>query len=386
MFAKAKYSEIYDLSTQSGTATILKFHAPQSLLPQMYLRGFFIQFKKYRYVGSKITLVPAATLPADPLQVSYGAGEPTIDPREMVNPILHKPYHGEALADDINAMGIDYLGSFKKTTDTGTPHLNMESYYYATLQDPSWKKSHIQRGFSAWGKPLVRPVASNFQISNDGTDTGSYIGSPPTSGWSADPDNPDASVSLGLPFPQIGKTTDGEALARSCLAGPMDPELSGDNMSDSIAHNEFSMFTSGFKPLGWMDTTTRLKTSIEDAIPNPQVDTALNYTSATTGLHQADSSEYINRLPMIFEYIAMLPPSYKQEFYFRMIITHYFNFKDFRGASMPLDGARELLVQWSPLTVNAPAEKLMSYEDAVRTPSVDVEGGSIELTSAGVSS
>lgn len=40
MIVKARYNEIYDLSTQSGDSTVLKFHTPLSILPQMYLRGF----------------------------------------------------------------------------------------------------------------------------------------------------------------------------------------------------------------------------------------------------------------------------------------------------------------------------------------------------------
>lgn len=388
MFVKAKYSEIYDLSTQSGDSTVLKFHTPMSILPQCYLRGFFIQFKKYKYVGTKITMIPAATLPADPLQVSYEAGEPTIDPRDMVNPILHKPYHGEALGDDTNAYGITQYASFKRTTEnqgtTGTP---LELAYYATLQDPSWKKSHIQRGFSAYGNPLVRPVASNFQIAADGAQSDGYLGETTNHDWSGDPDETHHVTNLGQYYPNLGQShmVDGGSADRSIMGGPMDLEkqIAGEIRTGYAENAEFSMFTSGFKKLGWMDTTKRMFTSLISSTGGQE--TVDNAMSASILLGKEQSSEYIQRIPKIYTYIAMLPPAYKTEMYFRLVLTHYFNFKDFRGASMPLDGARELNVNWLDATVPAPAKSTESAEEALSKTSVEVENGNIKLTSAGVS-
>lgn len=387
MFVKARYNEIYDLSTQSGDSTVLKFHTPLSILPQMYLRGFFVQFKKYKYVGSKIVMIPAATLPADPLQVSYDAGEPTIDPRDMVNPILHKPYHGEALGDDANNQGITQYASFKKTTEnqgtTGTP---LELAYYATLQDPSWKKSHIQRGFNAWGQPLVRPVASNFQIGQDSTFGSAYEGETTNHDWSGDPDNTDHVGSIGTQYPHMTSAgfDDAGGTNRQVMSAPADYLHGGSQASMRRAPgNEFSVFTTGFRKLGWLDTTQRLMTSLD---MNGNVQNTVDTISNSALLNKQRSSEYINRIPKIFTYIAMLPPAYKTEMYFRLVITHYFNFKDFRGASMPLDGARELNVNWLDANVPEPAKSAESLETALSRTSVDVENGNLELTSAGVSS
>lgn len=96
----ASISEMYDLSTTVNQGTVLKIHTPIGNNVKRHLLGFFLQYKKFRYIGAKVTLVPASTLPADPLQLSYEAGEPTIDPRDMVNPILWRHYHGEAMLSD----------------------------------------------------------------------------------------------------------------------------------------------------------------------------------------------------------------------------------------------------------------------------------------------
>lgn len=374
MFVKANYNEIYDLSTQSGESTILKFHTPQSTLPQTYLRGFFTQFKKYRYYGTKIVMVPAATLPADPLQVSYEAGEPTIDPRDMVNPILHKPYHGEALQDDTNFHGVDEFSSFKRSIfnpSTGTNYA--EAKYYATLQDPSWKKSHVQRGFNASGTPLVRPVASNFQIGAEGVDTfGSYGMTESGINWSGDPDNPRrVNGQIGDAFQGIGGAhDDAEGWVSSA---PVDPYRvdggtgTSSTMTREARGSEFAMFTSGFKKLGWLDTTQRLHTGIANN----------GYVGSGASLDKSSFSEMISRIPKVYMYVAMLPPAYKQEMYFRLIITHYFGFKDFRSASMPLDGARDMNSVYTPVV--APAEPV-----SVKT-SVEIENGNLQLTTAGVS-
>lgn len=390
MVIKARYNEIYDLSTQSGDATVLKFHAPQSILPQLYLRGYFIQFKKYKYVGTKITLVPAATLPADPLQVSYEAGEPTIDPRDMVNPILHKSYHGEALADDTNYDGVTQYGSFKKTTDNSAVSTLYESKYYATLQDPSWQKSHIQRGFRAWGQPLVRPVASNFQIAEDGTFNTAYLGEQNTHDWSADPDNVDVvDGGLGDAYPHVGNSdfVDGADTRRAVMSSPADL-VDADTVDNRVAKgSEFSMFTTGFRKMGWLDTTTRMFTNIENDGSLGVADAVVSTFNLWNKLRGA---EYISRLPKIYTYMVMLPPAYKTEFYFRLVLTHYFQFKDFRAASMPLDGARELNVDWGPVYVTPDVAKTLAVptiDDALEGASVEVSGDStVKLTSSGVGS
>ena len=72
---------------------------PPGNTPVRRLSGFFSQFRKFRYKGCSVQVVPAATLPADPLQVGFEAGENQIDMRDMLNPILFHGTHGESLPD-----------------------------------------------------------------------------------------------------------------------------------------------------------------------------------------------------------------------------------------------------------------------------------------------
>lgn len=87
-YASASYQEILDVNTVKGNVTVIGIHTPTGSTPVRRLSGFFTQFRKFKYRGCIVQVVPAATLPADPLQVGFEAGENTIDMRDMLNPIL----------------------------------------------------------------------------------------------------------------------------------------------------------------------------------------------------------------------------------------------------------------------------------------------------------
>ncbi len=134
-YAKASYSEIYDFGTKSGQCTIMGIHTPSveagvvnRATPYQMLSGFFKQFRKFKYSGCKVTLVPAAQLPADPLQVSFEAGQPTIDPRDLLNPILFHGCHGESLAQALNSIFANTDAFHSKVT----PSLNVDDKDFDT--------------------------------------------------------------------------------------------------------------------------------------------------------------------------------------------------------------------------------------------------------------
>jgi len=368
-FVSASYNEIYDLNTQSGSVTTLKFHAPQGILPQQYLRGFWMQYKKYRYYGSKITMIPVATLPADPLQVSYAAGEPTIDPRDMVNPILHKVYRGEALVDDFAATGYNYSGVDQQIYDSGTNPTVGEDQYYATLQDPSWKKSHVQRGFRSRGIPLVRKVASNMQIGATSHFGDTLLTQSPHK-W--DPMDVKPQTSTGQPGVARDLTMD--------LGAPTEPYYDSINSNYNSAANEnpgyTELFTSGWDKLGWLDTSQRSYSpfAVGSRVANQDPETTVN------GQATFRQREMLTRLPRIFTYIALLPPSYKQEMYFRLVISHEFGFKDFRSASMPWDGATDMPFNVTPI-IATPVPPTVVDSSSVDTS----ENAELKLASVGVS-
>ena len=95
----AKYTELYDMSTEVGENVYYKVHTPTGISHIKKLAGFYKQFKEYKYLGASIALVPITTLPKDLLGVGYEAGD-GVDPRDLINPILHKGYKGEHLITD----------------------------------------------------------------------------------------------------------------------------------------------------------------------------------------------------------------------------------------------------------------------------------------------
>jgi len=369
-YVTASYSEIYDLSTQAAQANVFKVHSPMGRLPRMYMQGFFLQYKKYKYLGMKMTFIPASTLPADPLQISYEAGETTIDPRDMVNPILHKSYHGEALKDDWMQS---HMGSSIDVNQFGfeTPNTDASSFnfYYQSLQDPSWKKAHVQRGFTAKGVPLVRKVSTNYQIDpgeSFANASGAQSQESSDLDWDADQHTRsngvynvnstyDIDTNYGLGLPQ-------EALANSSsntgIMGVRDPWVAkaGTNTQTYYKNSrDFQMFTSGFSRLGWMDTSQRM-------IQQGTAQAAASSTAPTQATMQYYYAQRDNfaYLPKVWMHVILMPPAYKTEFYYRIVIQHYFAFKDFRSAMMPLDGASNSLTRLSQQTFIYPTTATMA--------------------------
>ena len=153
-FANASYQEVIDLHTESDTVSVIGVHS-LVLLPSEDAFRFWKQFRKVKYNGCSLALVPASRLPADPLQVSYAAGEPTIDPRDMLNPIMFHGCHGDNLGSILNTI----YGAFNSTdfvnvkqsdsvvqevqrTDMVGGKAYLEALYYKAMTDNTWKKAH----------------------------------------------------------------------------------------------------------------------------------------------------------------------------------------------------------------------------------------------------
>lgn len=310
---RCSYQEVIDLHTESGHATAIGIHTPTGDVPKKMFSGFFDMYKKYKYLGCSIKFVPAARLPADPSQVSYGAGEPPIDPRDLMNPIMFHGCHGDdmgvilnGLYGDDNGISDSLVGIDVDSTTVSTNSLLydfMERLYYKALTDKTWKKANPQRGFMKGHlRPLVYSVASNRQISPTAqidnimgidNDTFDFEGGDPLSGF--DFDTPGSASSVNHP------TTQGN----------------------------IQFFTPRLTSLGWMDTRS--------VITVPSGSVALSGTDdEILGVLQDAIKSQINytELPKIFMGMILLAPAYKTELYFRVIINHYFAFKNFRGISL----------------------------------------------------
>ncbi len=392
---KASVMEIYDLQTSVGKGTVLKVHTPTGNNIKRHLLGHFLQYKKFKYLGAKVTLVPASTLPADPLQLSYDAGEANIDPRDMVNPILWKHYHGETMLTDV--LPSDELKDYDQNTNIDTSGVNgsaleqafygyrssseLDSVYPRTLMDTSFRKAGIQTGFTTFCKPFVYNVVSNVQLlPRSGRDN------------EAVPNRFMNSETYGVPndaYPVFMKHSGTASEDGDMLKGPgtthwIDGVTSTTNPKSQTGGN-LVMTTNKLVPLGWMDTLSREGTG---GTANSNV--VLNSTSPGSYPFAGDASIGANlqNVPMLY---ILMPPAYKTEFYFRMIIKHYYAFSGFRSCfsvqSFPSVGLFSNLPvpdTYYSVSKSAISSMVAEIESDPSVDTVDVENGVLHSMADGV--
>lgn len=378
-FVKAKYTELYDISTDIGKNVHYKIHTPTGTSHMRKLGGFFKQFGEYHYDGATVAWVPITTLPVDLMGVGYEAGD-TTDPRDLINPILHKGYKGEPLITDflseralwsenadagdsgIQGYGTNADGLPRMTESGGVSKVGhdsndsmtdwFKSIYYTSLTDSEWAKAHPREGFYKELFPLVRTLAANGQInpvgyaqSNaDATDATQYkktdrnienIGAIPSN------INTNATMEgVDIPNRYTDRSTDGYYTA-----------------NNYTAVNQTDIFTHEFERLGWMETSgkgyklgTVLKTTAEEGE---------NYNTAT--MNDLD----LNRMPKVYMYLVQTPPAYKTKQYYRMSVTHYFSFRKFRqvyGMDMGSPWQDYARKPWGTIALNERGQPLTTKE------------------------
>lgn len=313
------YQEVVDLHTESDRVTVIGVHTPVGDVPSKMFKGFFEQFKKMKYLGCNIKMVPAARLPADPLQVSYAAGEPTIDPRDMMNPIMFHGCHGDDMGVILNRLygddagisgsldGIDYSKvvdpSFATVVEASMAD-QLERIYYKALTDRTWKKAHPQRGFQKNGlRPLIYNLAATRQIG---------FGS-------------DAQLNAAdMYFNENGML----GLAGGDPTSDADFDGTDKSFSSKLSKTNVNLITPRLTSLGWIDTRNVITTAhlgSWEETDMSDLPTAIEQNAPT----MVNYAEF----PKIFMGVILLPPAYKTEQYFRMIINHHFAFAGFRGIS-----------------------------------------------------
>lgn len=95
------------------------------------------------------------------------------------------------------------------------------------------------------------------------------------------------------------------------------------------ASNPVRFFTPRTVRLGWLDTRQVVgyeNFRSKDYVPD--------FGLGASIMNQIKNNTVDTKLPKIFMGVILLPPAYKQEQYFRMVITHRFAFSGFRGISM----------------------------------------------------
>lgn len=367
-YAKAQYMEVVDMQTKNGKTTVIGIHTPQGATPYLKLKGFFTQFRKYRYKGIKTLHVrPASGLPIDPLGLTVQVGSSDqMNPQDTFNPILFHGCHGEHM----RAVLDKFLNNTEYVSGNGAP-LRMsndplamddnlsnslraeefdniiDSQYYNLLTDVSWKKFGVQSGFTLRNlHPLVWRMARNTPLNPSAgspatseyqTNTGEYKGV--YSGGSRNPATADSAV-----------WDSDDAIARPIGSVPLAGEQANGNQY-------VQEFTNGCARLGWLPTTTYVQGS---AVP------------------------MISALPKLFMGMLVLPPSYSCEQFMRAVIVHEFEFKEFTSSLGPMDVALGLP---TGLAENNSAKtgyyNWIDYQTA-KGNSIDVLNGDVEMRSEGV--
>lgn len=391
----ASYKEIYDLHTDTKCSSILTIHSPVTSLPREMLGGFFDQYRRFKYRGVQVKLRPASRLPADPLQISYEAGEPTIDPRDMLNPILARGYCGDSLGYFLNNFmqpGIqhdmyqataggnveDYYtnGFFGSSADkTSFPvlenrlqdprELYLEKLYYQSLSDPGFYKIPQQKGYSRFMKPLVYELATTTQrLARSHKERQIVSQAPPLA--SGNPSNASINASMLEETNRAYLDSDGPVAYNSASSTPNRPNVN-DSSDAKLATNTgttsneirvyrhtYPMLTSNKRRLGWLDTDTVVVRPTDGQGDSSTSHFVNGNSLGSSGATYADYSGILSApktlfgdgafgnttLPLINMMVLCLPKAYKTEMYYRLELTHVFDFKDYRplkGLVSPFD-------------------------------------------------
>lgn len=292
-YINATYQEIYDLATAPDKVTIMGIRTPSGSVPQKMLSGLWKQFKSVKYNGCDFVMRATARQPLDPLQVGNTAGS-QMDMRDVQNPILFRGCHGESLGSILN----DLMGASSHTFSGDSLDIDekalsdVENFYYQCLTDMSWQKSMPENGFARNGlHPLVYGLSANFQM-NDTNKGLIAIGN------QAVIQNP-------------GQPSDVPNDVGNALVPALNDGWQINSEGDGFANHGRRVFTHDLQPLGWLDTENRVGGTASDPFPN-------------------------SNIPRCYMGILMLPPAYTQGVrqFFRVVITHYFTFKDFRSISL----------------------------------------------------
>lgn len=361
-YAHATYTEVIDLQTTADKISIIGIHTPVGRKAYTRLRGFFKQFRKFKYNGIKsLVMVPAANLPVDPLGLTGVVGTTDLmDPRDTLNPILFHGCHGESLTkvlDTIYRSSVytDDGANVAQPVDGSNTSDSAEMFdldistdlfqYYSKLTDSSWRKFGIQSGVKLKNlHPLVHQVVQNMPTLPAGISTDENLANAglfepvntPGSSQNYLRNRPVGSPPLTTPLDSASEYTPiGEAT-------PVHAVESG-NYSTSFTNAYKMQFTNRMTRLGWLPT----------AIPT----------------NSGDQNRIVTT-PKLFMGVMVLPPAYNIEQFFRMVITHSFSFKEFTSTLSLMDAADTL---GTSVSDNVPYANWIDYGDTLDSISAKSE-------------
>lgn len=269
---KYKFQTYMDISTSASSMQIISISAGGRELIERV--SHFIPAYKYMKLGAvSIKMVPASTLPVDPLGLSYDADDPqSVDPRDQMNPGLIRITNGEDI----------------KTNISGLTNDQQKGMYDAMMLDPHWFKWMLQAGCKRTATPLYWTIGQVHQDNFPGATVNV-------------PQIRTGSVSPGV----IGTTSFRMYSPNNATDGDAAPNSYRD-VNDTQARG---LFQTGHRGrLGYMPTDGFVP-STGGVGPNP----------------------IINSVPKINVFTIVLPKANKTRYYYRVFITQTVYFAGVRN-------------------------------------------------------
>lgn len=393
----ATYKEIYDIHTDTESTSILTLHTPINTMPREMLKGFFDQYRKFKYRGASVSLRPVAKLPADPEQISYDPGEIGIDPRDLMDPVLVRGYSGESLSTFLNtfnvagsqakqqqvSVGGNYSalrndGWFGSSVDKASffdqdgardwRSTYLEKLYYQSLSDPGFQKIKPQSGMRRFFYPLVydlvtttQRLAHNIDTTSPLSDNATTVGglvygrnvgagttvAPSTIGVNErretmeDMNASPSQVESDSSSFDWGKSEVDDSFPLSSIQGRSSDQTIG---RWYWVRKTSPVLTSRKKRLGWLDTDSVVVPSGRSEPSFVQGDNTYSAfgipPASVLDPFSGDRVETKTTLPLINMGVMIFPKAHKQEMFWRLEIKHHFDFTKYRpmhGLVSPFD-------------------------------------------------
>lgn len=144
---KFKFQSFVDLQTSATSMQVIQWSVGGVEVVNR-CRHLFGAYKYFKLGKISVKLVPASTLPVDPLGLSYGDSDPqTVDPRDQMNPGLVRITNGEDIFTNVSALDAD----------------RQVKIYNAMMLDPRWSKFMLQSGFRRSAYPLYWQIGQIHQ-------------------------------------------------------------------------------------------------------------------------------------------------------------------------------------------------------------------------------
>nr|WCR62188.1 MAG: capsid protein [Smacoviridae sp.] len=268
---KFKFQSFVDISTSASSMQVIQWSVGGAEVFNR-CRHLFGAYKYFKLGKISVKMVPASTLPVDPLGLSYSSSDPqTVDPRDQMNPGLVRITNGEDIFTNVSGLSA----------------AQQEAMYNTMMLDPRWSKFMLQSGFRRTAVPLYWQIG---QLSQDKF-PGATINVPNVNG---------TAVGNG-----------GATVERAISNASSSHALSWQGQWD--ASSARGLFQVGHRgKLGFLPT---------------------DYFQQVPGTDGAMDNQFgINNIPEVSVITCVLPKAYKTVYYYRVFITEEVIFAGLRSA------------------------------------------------------